>query len=123
MVTRSRVRFIVLSFPGVVFASLLAAGCGDSPVDADAPPAASAAASASDELRDESARSSSVCYRHVLPTSRNLCLQAFDLGTEQGMSEDVVTEDVKACGFINWPSTIQDCLRDLIVSYGGTPDR
>jgi hypothetical protein len=98
-------------------------GCGDSPVDADASTTASATVSASDELNDESARSSSVCYRHVLSTSRNLCLQAFDLGTEQGMSEDDVTDDVKACGFINWPSTIQDCLRDLIESYGGTPER
>jgi hypothetical protein len=47
----------------------------------------------------------SVCNLHPFPASRRLCNQAFDAGATE--------EQVRACGFINLPSVIQGCLRDL----------
>ena len=107
----------VLALSGLALVTLLATACSERPADQ---------VTASDQSAFEiegAARGSGVCYRHVLPTSRNLCLQAYDLAVEQGSSEEEATDAVKACGFIDWPSQIQDCLRDLITSYGGTPER
>lgn len=62
-----------------------------------------------------------ICYGHPLPTSRNLCLQAFEAGQESGLSERAVMARVKACGFVNFPSKIQGCLRALVRALGQDP--
>lgn len=62
-----------------------------------------------------------ICYGHPLPASRNLCLQAFEAGQESGVSEQAVMARVKACGFVNFPSRIQGCLRALVRALGQEP--
>ena len=64
---------------------------------------------------------SAICYGHPLPTSRNLCLQAFEAGQEAGVSEQQVMAGVRACGFVNLPSRIQGCLRALVRYLGQEP--
>lgn len=56
-----------------------------------------------------------MCYGHVLPKSRNLCLQVFQAGRERGLEDSDIARSVNSCGWLV-PSSVQGCLQGLLNS-------
>ena len=56
-----------------------------------------------------------MCYGHVLPKSRNLCLQVFEAGRERGLADEDIARSVSSCGWLI-PSSVQGCLQGLLNS-------
>ena len=54
-----------------------------------------------------------MCYGHVLPKSRNLCLQVFEAGRARGLEDGEIARSVHACGWLI-PSSVQGCLQGLL---------